>query len=71
MARKLASLVPGGRKGRLESGKREVPCLDSADGQKAAAAVRRGLEAWIIRANGKDAPETLRRAARLLELSER
>jgi len=71
LARRLASLVPGGRKGRLEAGKREVPCLDSADGQKAAAAVRRGLEAWIIRANGKDAPETLRRAARLLELSER
>ena len=66
---RLEKLVPGGKKGRLETRKKEWPCLDSADGQRSAAAVARGLEAWIIRAEGKDASKILREVARLLELS--
>jgi hypothetical protein len=68
---RLKKVVPGGKKARLKAGKEEWPCLESADGRNSAAAVRRGLEAWIIRAEGPDATTTLHEAARLLILSGR
>jgi len=68
---RLERTVPEGKKGSLKTAKGDAFCIDSADGQSAAAAVRRGLEAWILRADGKDASATLRQVARLLEVSEK
>jgi len=66
---KLESLVPEGKKGRLKIMRKDAFSLDSADGQSSAAAVIRGLEAWIIRAEGKDAPLVLRRIAESIQIS--
>jgi hypothetical protein len=67
--KKLERLVPEGKKGRLRISEREALLLDSADGQRSAAALIRGLEVWIIRADGKDAPRTLREVAQNLGLA--
>lgn len=57
---KLAGLVPEGKRGQNKGMEDEIFILDSADNQKSAAAVIRGAEVWIIRAEGKDAPALLR-----------
>ena len=61
---KLERTVPEGKAERLKTGEAEAFVLESADGRKSAAAFVRGLEAWIIRAEGKDAPAVLRQLAR-------
>jgi len=66
---KLESLVPEGKKGRLKIIGEDGFSLDSADGQRSAAAVIRGLEVWIIRAEGKDAPLVLRQIAASIQIS--
>ena len=66
---KLESLVAGGKKGRLKIGEEDALLLDSGDGQRSAAAIIQGLEAWIIRAEGKDAPLVLRRIAESIQIS--
>lgn len=66
---KLERLVPDGKKGRLKIRKEDALLLESADGQRSAAALIRGLEVWIIRADGKDAPRTLREVAQNLGLA--
>jgi len=66
---KLERLVPEGKKGRLKIRKEDALLLDSTDGQRSAAALIRGLEVWIIRADGKDAPLVLRRIAESFQIS--
>jgi hypothetical protein len=68
--KKLERLVPGGKRGRLETAGGEAFCLDSTDGQGAAAALRRGFEVWVLRTDGKDASLTLRQVAARLEIGE-
>jgi hypothetical protein len=66
---KLETLVPEGKRGRLKIGEEDALLLDSGDGQRSAAAIIRGLESWIIRAEGKDAPLVLRRIAESIRIS--
>jgi len=66
---KLEKLVPEGKRDRLKLGEGDALALDSADAQSSAAAVTRGLEAWIIRVEGKDAPLVLRRITRSIRIS--
>ena len=66
---KLERLVPEGKKGRLKIREEDALSLDSADGQRSAAALIRGLEVWIIRADGKDAPLVLRQIAGSIQIS--
>jgi len=68
---KLERLVPEGKKGRLKIREEDALSLDSADGQRSAAAVIRGLEVWILRAEGKDAPLVLRQIAGSIQISGR
>jgi hypothetical protein len=66
---KLESLVAEAKKGRLKIMREDAFSLDSADGQRSAAAFIRGLEVWIIRTAGKDAPLVLRKLARSIRIS--
>lgn len=66
---KLEQIVEKGNRDRLKTGKEGAPVLDSPDGQESATAIIRGLEAWIIRAEGKDAPLVLRRIAESIQIS--
>ncbi len=66
---KLERLVPDGKKGRLKTRKEDALLLDSADGQRSAAALIRGLEVWIIRVEGKDALIVLRQIAESIQIS--
>jgi hypothetical protein len=67
--KKLERLVPGGKRGRLKIGEEDAFLLDSNDGRISAAALIRGLEVWVIKAEGKDSPPVLRHIARSLQLS--
>jgi hypothetical protein len=60
---KLEALIPEGKRDRLKTGNADALIMDSTDGRRAAGAVMRGLEVWIILAEGKDAPGLLRRIA--------
>jgi hypothetical protein len=66
---KLETLVPEGKKGRLKIGEEDALVLDSGDGQRSAAAIIWGHEAWIIRAEGREAPQVLRRIAESIRIS--
>lgn len=66
---KLEQIIEKGNRDRLKIGKEGAPVLDSPDGQESATAITRGLEAWIIRAEGKDAPLVLRRIAESIQIS--
>ena len=66
---KLEGLVPEGKKGRLKIMGKDAFSLDSVDGQRSAAAIVRGLEVWIIKAEGKDAPLVLRQIAESIQIS--
>jgi transglutaminase-like putative cysteine protease len=66
---KLEKLVPGGKKDRLKLKQGEAAVLDSEDGKLSALAVIRGLEAWVIRAEGKNAPLLVRQLAQSIRLS--
>ena len=66
---KLKSMVPEGKKDRLKTREAEALVTDSADGRGSAAAFIRGLEVWIIRTEGKDAPGLLRQLAKSIRIS--
>jgi len=66
---KLEKFISEGEKGQLKIEKESTPVLDSADGRRSAAAVIRGREAWIIGAEGKDAPLVLRQVAESIRIS--
>jgi len=66
---KLQKLIPEGKKARLKIRDGDALVLDSADGRNSAAAVARGLEVWIIRAEGKEAPLVVRQVAKFLRIS--
>lgn len=65
---KLLRIVPLGKKERQRIQGADSPVVDSADGRSAAVAVVRGLEVWIIRAEGKNAPHLLREVAKSFRL---
>jgi hypothetical protein len=66
---KLEKLVPGGKRDRLKLRQAEALVLDAGDGQRSALAIIRGLETWVIRADGKDAPRVVRQLAQSVQLS--
>ena len=66
---KLSKIVPEGQKNRVRIEKEEVLFLDSPDGRKSAAAILRGLEMWILKAEGKDAPKILRKLAGSMKIA--
>lgn len=65
---KLERIVPGGKKARPRIHGEDAPILDSADGQRTAAAAVRALEVWIIRVEGKNAPRLGREIAKSVHL---
>ena len=69
LEQKLAELVPEGQKKREKIEKEGRLLLDSPDGRKSALALLRGLEMWILRAEGKDAPVLLRKVMRSFKIA--
>jgi hypothetical protein len=66
---KLGQVLPGGQKKLAIIEKQAAVLLDGPDGQKSAAAFRRGLEMWLVRTAGKDAPELLRRFIKSIKMA--
>jgi transglutaminase-like putative cysteine protease len=66
---RLVELVPDGRGGQAGPGKNWDILLDAPDGQKSAAAVLRGLEMWVFKAEGKEAAALLRRVLGSTEIA--
>lgn len=66
---KLEKIISEGKKSRLNIDKGSALILDAEDGQRSAAAIIRGLEVWIIRAEGKDARLVLRQVAESVRIS--
>lgn len=66
---RLQTLVAEGKRSLLRLRKETAFVLASNDAKKAAAAIIRGLEAWIMKAEGKDAPEVLRRMLGSIQVS--
>jgi hypothetical protein len=67
--KKLEKLVPEGKRDRLRIGGEDAFLLDSDNGQISVIALIRGLEVWVMKAEGKDSPLVLRQMARSLQLS--
>lgn len=57
----LTELLPEGRDENIKIGQNDALLRNAADGGKAAATLLRGLEIWVLRAEGKDAPAILRK----------
>jgi Transglutaminase-like superfamily len=66
---KLEKIISEGKKSQLNINKGSALILDAEDGQRSAAAIIRGLEVWIIRAEGKDARLVLRQVAKSVRIS--
>lgn len=66
---KLEKIIPEGKNSQLNIDKGSAFILDAEDGRRSAAAIIRGLEVWIIRAEGKDARLLLRQAAESFRVS--
>jgi hypothetical protein len=67
---KLAAFVPGAEMGQSKIGARNYFLVDSADHRKAAAAFVRGIEALVLKVEGKGASSLLRRIVKNISLSD-
>jgi transglutaminase-like putative cysteine protease len=65
----LDGLLPKGQKAKTRIAKNDVHLADAQDGRKSAAAIRRGLEMWVLKTEGRDAAALIRRALESIEIS--
>ncbi len=65
----LSETLPEGRDENIEIAKNNALLRDSRDGRKSAAAVLRGLEIWMFRAEGPGAPTLIRKLLRSVEIA--
>jgi hypothetical protein len=65
----LTGFLPEGQDGSIKMAKNAIFLRDAPENRNSAAAVLRGLEMWVFRAEGEDAPALLRKLLGAVEIA--